>query len=103
MTEQHEQLANEFHRLKLKASLYRAQAIRSQIAAGLTFCRVAWTELDSGHVDAAHGLLERVRHLCERVHYQLNEPDHIPPDALENVNAELAQLESRIAAVEEHG
>jgi ATP/maltotriose-dependent transcriptional regulator MalT len=103
MTEEQQQLANEFGRLKVEASECRARAIRSQIAAGLTFCIVARTELDYGHVEAAHRLLERVQNLCKRVRYHLNAPGHVPSNVVEKVNAELVQLETRVAAIEQQG
>lgn len=58
MEAQHYDSANEFHRLRVAVAESRAQAIRSQIAVGFTFCRIAETERAYGHHERVHAILD---------------------------------------------
>jgi hypothetical protein len=74
--------------------------MRSQIVTGLTFCRVAETELAYGRADITHGILEKLRKLCETLRRHLSEPNHVPPNEVDKLETELAQLDSRVAIEE---
>lgn len=101
MAENQHPSQNELERLRTVAAKTRAQAIRTQIAAGLTFCGVAETQLGYGRPERAHQMLERTRKLTETLRRHLYEANHVPLDKVEKVRTELEQLESRIRAVEE--
>ena len=95
------QAVDKFRQLRTEAAQARARAMRSQIAAGLTFCGLAESELRNGNSAHAHEMLERLQKLSETLRRHLNEPNHVPSSEIEKVDTELVQLESRTLALEE--
>lgn len=98
-----QQPIDEFRRLRNVAARTRGQAIRSQLALGFTFCRIAQAEFEYGHVDQANVVLGQLRKLVQTVRRHLNEPFHVLADEVGKIQVELAALEIRIVAVEEYG
>jgi hypothetical protein len=100
-SEQLSQTVDEFHRVKSVADRTRVQAIRSQLSVGVTLCRIAKSELEFGHADQAHTVLEKLRKLVGTVRRHLDHPTHVPPEAVEKIRTELAELESGIISIED--
>ena len=98
---QHQPL-DEFRHLRIQAAQTRLRAIQSQVALGLTFCSVAELELKIGHSERIRKVIENLQRLSATVRRHLDEPDHVPSDAVEGVRTELVRLESRILALDEH-
>ena len=101
MVEQQDQPTSEFRSLRTAAAQTRLRAIQSQIAIGLTLCNIAKSELQNGHADHAHEMVEKLRRHAQTIDRHVNEPKHVPDDEIGKLRIELAQLESAILALEE--
>ena len=92
---------DEVQHLKNEAAQLRVQAIRSQIAIGLTFCSVAERQLRFGPAEHIDLVIARLRKLTATVRRHVNEPEHVPSGSVEKLRAELAHLERGILALEQ--
>jgi hypothetical protein len=99
MTEEKHDAVHEFHRIKALAAQGRVQAIRSQIALGVTFCRVAESQLQFQRFDDANEVMMKLKKLTATVDRHLREPGHVPAHDSRVLFAELMELENRIHAV----
>lgn len=79
-------------RLRAQAAALRADAIREQLSFALTLCALAENDALSGWEGE---ILSKVHHTIEDVGRHLNEPNHVPPEAMDDLRQMLAQLEAR--------
>jgi hypothetical protein len=79
----------------------RVQAIRSQLSACMTLCKIVTTEIDYGHLDKARELVGRLRKMANTVQRHLDEPRHVPTEYVYELRKELANLEAKILRFEE--
>lgn len=93
-------MAMENDRLRETATRMRSKAMRSQIALGFTFCKLAETELQLGEFRQRDILMQKMRRVTQTVRRHLAEPNYIPPGEVEELRSEIARLESRILDVE---
>jgi len=92
---------DETRHLRVEAAKVRAQAIRAQLSAAITFRRMVDVELDLGRSDIAHTLLRKIQFIAEKIRAHLDEPNHVPPNQLDQLRGELAGLESEIHKTEQ--
>lgn len=79
-------------RLRAQAAVLRASAIREQLSFALTLCSLA----ENDALSAKEGeILARIHHTIEDVRRHLNEPNHVPPDAVDALRQMLSKLEAR--------
>src|SRR5215470_4086268 len=92
---------DEFQQLRHEAAQIRVQAIRSQIAIGLTFCSIAERQLRFGPAEHIDLVIAKLRKLTATVRRHVNEPEHVPSGSVEKLRAELAHLERGMLALEQ--
>jgi len=78
----------------------RARAIRSQLRAAFTVCSTAKTAFDRHEVGLGREAVKNAKRTAERVRVHLNEPNHVPTDAIADIAKELAELDQQIAKLE---
>jgi|SRR5215470_1690065 len=92
---------NEIETSQLHADALQArlQSVQSQLALGLTLCKMAKTEINFGEIEQARKIMSKVRHSSDTIRYHLAEPDHLPqPKA--DLYDQLTELETNIGEVE---
>ena len=78
----------------------RVRAVRSRLRAAFTICATAKTALDLHEVGLAREAVKNAKRTAERVRVHLNEPNHVPTDAIADIAKELAELDQQIAKLE---
>jgi len=101
MAEHHRQAIDRSRRLAVLVAQERAEAIRQQIAAGLTCLSVVENLVEDGRAEEAKALLKKMHRLAEAVRRHCNEPDHVPAAEVAELRESLEHLETRIAAIDQ--
>jgi len=78
----------------------RVRAIQSQLNAAFTICASAKTALDLREVTLAREALRNAKRTAGWVRAHLNEPNHVPTDAIADIAKQLADLDKQIANLE---
>ena len=86
--------------LHATAAQSRLRVIESQLSLGLTLCALADTEILYRQYSQAHKILDRVKHAAHSIGCHLDEPEHLPGDAIASLRKQLKQLEARAEQVE---
>ena len=79
----------------------RVRAMESQLSAAFTFCSTAETALVLGRVQNAREAIGNARRAAGMLRLHLDEPNHIPADAVASMADRLRELENRISRLEE--
>ena len=94
------QYATEIARLHKMAAESRLRAVESQIALAFTLCAIAETQIRYSRTDEAIKVLNKVRQHTETISFHIDEPNHLPGDAISGLRKQLAQLNKRIDEIE---
>ena len=78
----------------------RVRAVRSQLRAAFTICATAKTALDLHEVGLAREAVKNAKRTAHWVRAHLNEPNHVPTDAIAGLAEQLAALEQQIRILE---
>ncbi len=98
MVERHDRTAT--HRLHARSRQVRLRAIKAQLSASSTLCKLMEAAVDHGRTDELHNLIGKLRETLASVDRHLDEPHHVPKESLADVRDQLARLERRVAAIE---
>jgi hypothetical protein len=84
-----------------KAVRLRLKAMQSQLAAALNLCLTAGNALGLGEHQLARTAIEKVRHVIEVIRVHVDEPGHVPEDAMASIRHQAAELERQMCSLEE--
>ena len=87
--------------LYARSTRLRVRAMELQLSAAFTFCSTAENALDLGRVQNARKAIGNARRTALVVGLHLDEPNHVPADALANIADGLAELKTLISRFEE--
>jgi phage shock protein A len=74
--------------------------MRSQLTSAFKLCSTAENALVLGQVQLGHNAVEKARHTAHWMRAHLEEPNHVPADAVASIGEQLAELEKRISNLE---
>lgn len=89
-----------FNAVRSRAAQLRLRAMRSQLAAASNFCSTAANAATLGQVQLGLDAVQKAKHTAQWVRVHLEEPNHIPADAVAGIRDELAALQRQISDLE---
>jgi len=74
--------------------------MRSQLTAAFNYCSSAENAFAFGRVQLGINAVQKAKHVAQKVRVHLEEPNHVPADAVAGIRDELAGLERQISSLE---
>ena len=74
--------------------------MRAQLTAAFNYCSTAEQSLIVGRVQLGMNAVQNAKHVAQKVRLHLEEPNHVPADAVAGLRDELAGLERQISKLE---
>ena len=94
------QYATEKAGLQAQAAEWRLRVVESQLKLAFTLCAIADTEIRYDRPDEALKLVKKLLHHAETIRMHVNEPNHLPRIAIQDLRNRLAELERCIKEIE---
>jgi hypothetical protein len=83
--------------LSARCAQLRVEAMGLQLSSAFRFCTTAENALIFGRVQNAREAIAKARRAADRVRLHLDEPNHVPADAVASIADQLADLETVIS------
>lgn len=89
-----------FTALRSRSAQLRLRAMRAQLTAGSKYCSTAEHAFIFGRVQLGINAAQNAKHVAQKVRLHLEEPNHVPANAVAGIRDELAELEREISNLE---
>lgn len=86
--------------VRSRALQLRLRAMRTQLTAASNYCSTAEHALIFGRVQLGNNAVQRAKHTSEKVSAHLEEPNHVPADAVAGLREELVAIERQVSNLE---